>query len=110
MEGNSHDSHELLCCSNKAPQIGWFKEEKSTGAFVAVQCLRLCTTKAGGKGKLVGSLVGELRAHPQCSEGLKKKNVISHDPGGWKAGSGCWLGGVLQRAPLVRVCVLIAFS
>lgn len=73
MEGNSHDSHELLCHSNKAPQIGWFKEEKLTGASVVVQCLRLCTTKAGGKGKLVGSLVGELRSHPECGERLKKK-------------------------------------
>ena len=101
-EGNSHDSHELLCGRrhNKAPQIEWFKEEKFTGASRVVQSLRLCTTNAGGECKLVLSLARELRSHPQCGESLKT-NVFSHHLGGWKSGSGCWLGGVLQRSPFL---------
>ena len=121
IEGNSRDSHELLFGRrhNKAPQIGWFKEEKFTGASRVVQSLRLCTTNAGGECKLVLSLTRELRSHPQCGESLKKKCIFSPSwrlevrvrmLAGWSSSKISLLAVSLHGHPLVRVCVPIVYS
>ena len=120
-EGNNHDSSELLCRRrhNKAPQIGWFKEEKFTGASRLGQSLRLCTTQAGSKGKLVRSLMGEPRSHPRCGESLKKKKCfltileagsLSQDVGYVEFSKDLPSRCVFTGHPLLRVCVLIVYS